>query len=151
MLLSQINKVFFGICKQLINMSKLPPLEIAPLEVVYKNNNYILLKAMDFRWKLPFIFRTYRFLMHVLVKKPPSFGEQTLQVVFYPGFSTCIPGSGEVHKRKTVYNLLNRWHIDTEADIICQVHRISVKLLIGPVHNFFEVSNILCIRVGKPC
>jgi hypothetical protein len=49
-------------------MSKRPPLEVAPLEVVYKNNNYILLKAMDFRWKLPFIFRTCRFLMHVLVK-----------------------------------------------------------------------------------
>jgi hypothetical protein len=49
-------------------MSKLPPPEVAPFEVVYNNNNYILLKAMDFRWKLPFIFRTYRFLMHVLVK-----------------------------------------------------------------------------------
>jgi hypothetical protein len=28
----------------------------------------LLIKATDFRWKLPFIFRTYRFLMHVLVK-----------------------------------------------------------------------------------
>jgi hypothetical protein len=43
-----------GMERSLINMRKPPP-----LDVVFKNNNYILLKAMDFRWKLPFIFPVF--------------------------------------------------------------------------------------------
>jgi hypothetical protein len=47
-----MRKVFM----MLINMRKLPPPEFATLKPVCNNNNHILLKAMDFRWKLPYIF-----------------------------------------------------------------------------------------------
>jgi hypothetical protein len=40
-------------------MSKLPSPAVTPLEVIYKNNKYIFLKAMDFQWKLPFVFSAY--------------------------------------------------------------------------------------------